>query len=66
MLFALPTYVATSGGNVTLKCASQVTYDRFILIKEDEKFSTVMPSWKTYPTLWGTIFTVGPVISNQK
>ncbi|XP_032751100.1 leukocyte immunoglobulin-like receptor subfamily B member 3 [Rattus rattus] len=65
-LSALPSYVVTSGRNVTLQCASQVVYDRFILMKEDEKFSTAMPSWKTYPVLWGAIFTLGPVTSNQR
>ncbi|XP_028630940.1 leukocyte immunoglobulin-like receptor subfamily B member 3 [Grammomys surdaster] len=65
-LSALPSYVVTSGGNVTLQCASQVTYDMFILLKEDEKFSTVVPSWQTYPTLWRALFTVGPVTSIQR
>ncbi|XP_063133344.1 leukocyte immunoglobulin-like receptor subfamily B member 3 isoform X8 [Rattus norvegicus] len=65
-LSALPSYVVTSGRNVTLQCASQVVYDRFILMKEDEKFSTAMPSWKIYPVLWGAIFTLGPVTSNQR
>lgn len=65
-LSALPSYVVTSGRNVTLQCASQVVYDRFILMKEDEKFSTAMPSWKTYPVLWGALFTIGPVTSNQR
>nr|XP_034348506.1 leukocyte immunoglobulin-like receptor subfamily A member 6 [Arvicanthis niloticus] len=65
-LSALPSYVVTSGGNVTLQCASQVTYDRFILMKEDEKFSTVVPSWHTYPALRQALFTVGPVTSNQR
>ncbi|XP_076783855.1 leukocyte immunoglobulin-like receptor subfamily A member 6 isoform X3 [Arvicanthis niloticus] len=66
MLSVLPSYVVTSGGNVTLQCASQVTYDRFILMKEDEKFSTVVPAWQTYPALWRALFTVGPVTSNQR
>ncbi|XP_076783860.1 leukocyte immunoglobulin-like receptor subfamily A member 6 isoform X2 [Arvicanthis niloticus] len=66
MLSVLPSYVVTSGGNVTLQCASQVTYDRFILMKEDEKFSTLVPSWQTYPAIWRALFTVGPVTSNQR
>ncbi|XP_076783852.1 paired immunoglobulin-like receptor B isoform X2 [Arvicanthis niloticus] len=65
-LSALPSYVVTSGENVTLQCASQVTYDRFILMKEDDKFSTVVPSWQTKPTVWGALFTVGPVTPNQR
>nr|XP_034349275.1 leukocyte immunoglobulin-like receptor subfamily B member 3 [Arvicanthis niloticus] len=65
-LSALPSYVVTSGGNVTLQCASQAPYNRFILMKEDEKFSTVVPSWQTYPALRRALFTVGPVTSNQR
>nr|XP_042125933.1 leukocyte immunoglobulin-like receptor subfamily B member 3 [Peromyscus maniculatus bairdii] len=65
-LSALSSPVVTSGGNVTFQCVSQKAYDRFILMKEDEKFSRPLPSQKIYPELFGAVFTVGPVTPNQR
>nr|XP_042125826.1 leukocyte immunoglobulin-like receptor subfamily A member 6 [Peromyscus maniculatus bairdii] len=65
-LSALSSPVVTSGGNVTFQCVSQKAYDRFILTKEDEKFSLALPSEKIYPEVFGAVFTVGPVTPNQR
>ncbi|XP_059109758.1 leukocyte immunoglobulin-like receptor subfamily A member 6 [Peromyscus eremicus] len=65
-LSALPSPVVSSGGNVTLQCVSQHPYNRFILMKEDEKFSQGLPSQKIHPELFGAVFTVGPVTPNQR
>ncbi|XP_042125934.2 leukocyte immunoglobulin-like receptor subfamily A member 6 isoform X1 [Peromyscus maniculatus bairdii] len=65
-LSAIPSPVVTAGENVTLKCMSQHPYDRFILMKEDEKFSPALPSQNIHPELYGALFTVGPVTPNQR
>uniref|UniRef100_A0A8C8UQL4 Ig-like domain-containing protein n=1 Tax=Peromyscus maniculatus bairdii TaxID=230844 RepID=A0A8C8UQL4_PERMB len=65
-LSALSSPVVTSGGNVTFQCVSQKAYYRFILMKEDEKFSRPLPSQKIHPKLFGAVFTVGPVTPNQR
>uniref|UniRef100_A0A8C8UIR5 Ig-like domain-containing protein n=1 Tax=Peromyscus maniculatus bairdii TaxID=230844 RepID=A0A8C8UIR5_PERMB len=64
-LSALSSPVVTSG-NVTFQCVSQKADDRFILKKEDEKFSRPLPSQKIHPELFGAVFTVGPVTPNQR
>ncbi|KAL6093039.1 hypothetical protein STEG23_031351, partial [Scotinomys teguina] len=56
----------TSGGNVTLQCASQDAYNRFILMKDDEKFSRPLTSQNIDSKLFGALFTVGPVAPNQR
>ncbi|XP_076424918.1 leukocyte immunoglobulin-like receptor subfamily A member 6 isoform X2 [Peromyscus maniculatus bairdii] len=65
-LSAISSPVVTSGGHVTLQCVSQRAYNRFILTKEDEKFSRPLPSQKIHPELFGAVFTVGPVTPNQR
>ncbi|OBS75510.1 hypothetical protein A6R68_18038, partial [Neotoma lepida] len=65
-LSALSSPVVTSGGNVTFQCVSQKAYNRFILMKEDEKFSGALPSQNIYSELFGALFTVGPVTPNQR
>ncbi|XP_036032263.1 leukocyte immunoglobulin-like receptor subfamily B member 3 [Onychomys torridus] len=65
-LSALPSPVVTAGGNVTLQCMSHHPYNRFILMKEDEKFSPALPSQNISSELFGAEFTVGPVTHNQR
>ncbi|XP_037058089.1 leukocyte immunoglobulin-like receptor subfamily A member 5 [Peromyscus leucopus] len=65
-LSAIPSPVVIGGGNVTLQCVSHHPYDRFILMKEDEKFSPALSSQNIHPELFGALFTVGPVTPNQR
>ncbi|XP_036032553.1 leukocyte immunoglobulin-like receptor subfamily A member 6 [Onychomys torridus] len=65
-LSALPNPVVTAGGSVTLQCMSHHLYNKFILMKEDEKFSPALPSQNISSELFGAEFTVGPVTSNQR
>ncbi|XP_051062964.1 leukocyte immunoglobulin-like receptor subfamily B member 3 isoform X2 [Phodopus roborovskii] len=66
-LSAISSPVVTSGGKVTLQCASQNPYNKFVLMKDDEKFSRRASSQKISHTgILGARFTVGPVITNQR
>ncbi|ERE47866.1 leukocyte immunoglobulin-like receptor subfamily B member 3-like protein, partial [Cricetulus griseus] len=61
-LSALPSPVVTSGGNVTLQCVSRVRYDKLILTKEDEKFSSSLDSQHiNYRGHYKVTFSMGPV-----
>ncbi|XP_051018205.1 leukocyte immunoglobulin-like receptor subfamily B member 3 isoform X2 [Acomys russatus] len=56
-LSALPRPVVTSGGSMSLLCVSQYQCDKFILTKEDEKFSSsvdvqYIPSTAQYQALF--------------
>nr|XP_034348645.1 leukocyte immunoglobulin-like receptor subfamily B member 3 isoform X1 [Arvicanthis niloticus] len=64
-LSVLPIPVVTVGGNMTLQCASQSHYDKFILTKEDQKFTSSLdtqhiPSSGQYQAL----FVMGPMTPN--
>ncbi|XP_076425073.1 paired immunoglobulin-like receptor B isoform X2 [Peromyscus maniculatus bairdii] len=65
-LSSLPSPVVTSGGDVTLQCSSQEEYNSFILVKEDQKFSSAMASQDTYTGIFQALFTVGPVTPQQR
>ncbi|MEJ1283916.1 hypothetical protein NN561_014894 [Cricetulus griseus] len=64
-LSALPSPLLTPGRNITLQCGSQQAYDRFILLKEDQKFSSAVSSQNIHDGLSGAHFRVGPVTHNQ-
>nr|XP_042126033.1 leukocyte immunoglobulin-like receptor subfamily B member 3-like [Peromyscus maniculatus bairdii] len=65
-LSAIPSPVVTGGGNVTLQCVSHHPYNRFILMKEDERFSLALSSQNIHPELFGALFTLGPLTPNQR
>ncbi|XP_027298512.2 leukocyte immunoglobulin-like receptor subfamily A member 6 isoform X1 [Cricetulus griseus] len=65
-LSAFPSPVVTPGWNVTLQCGSQQAYDRFILVKDDQKFSRPVSSQNIQHGLSRAHFRVGPVTPNQR
>ncbi|CAO2627323.1 Leukocyte immunoglobulin-like receptor subfamily B member 3 [Lemmus lemmus] len=65
-LSAVSSPVVNSGEYVTLQCVSQHAYNSFILMKDNKKLSTSVPSHDIYLNLTKTHFTVGPVTHNQR
>ncbi|KAL6091184.1 hypothetical protein STEG23_015434 [Scotinomys teguina] len=62
ILSALPGPVATTGGNMILHCVSFGAYDKLILSKEDEKFSTSLDSQYIHHNgQYQAMFSVGPM-----
>ncbi|XP_063122327.1 paired-Ig-like receptor A2 isoform X2 [Rattus norvegicus] len=64
-LSGLPSPVVPEGGNVTLHCTSHSNYDKFILTKEDQKFTSSLdaeyiPSTGQHQAL----FVMGPMTPN--
>ncbi|EGW09138.1 Leukocyte immunoglobulin-like receptor subfamily A member 1 [Cricetulus griseus] len=65
-LSALPSLVVTPAWNVTLQCRSQQAYDRFILMKDDQIFSSAASLKNIHHGLSGARFRVGPGTPNQR
>ncbi|KAK2089145.1 Leukocyte immunoglobulin-like receptor sub A member 3 [Saguinus oedipus] len=65
-LSALPSPVVTPGGSMTLRCGSQVAFDRFTLCKEGEDEHPPCSSQpRTRGSSWA-IFFVGPVSPSRR
>ncbi|XP_021079740.1 leukocyte immunoglobulin-like receptor subfamily A member 6 [Mesocricetus auratus] len=66
ILSSLPSPVVPSKSYRILQCSSQEKYDSFILMKEDQKFSSSMASKNTNTRLFHAQFPVGPVSHIQR
>ncbi|XP_051017785.1 leukocyte immunoglobulin-like receptor subfamily A member 6 [Acomys russatus] len=64
-LSALPSFSLNSGDYVTLQCDSKEAHDRFYLMKESWKVTTV-PSQRTTTGIFQAVFKVGPVTTNER
>eukprot|EP00072_Mus_musculus_P075762 XP_017177525.1 PREDICTED: paired-Ig-like receptor A1 isoform X2 [Mus musculus] len=60
-LSVLPSPVVTAGGNMTLHCASDFHYDKFILTKEDKKFTSSLDTEHISSSRqYRALFIIGP------
>ncbi|XP_029335096.1 leukocyte immunoglobulin-like receptor subfamily B member 3 [Mus caroli] len=60
-LSALPSPVVTAGRNMTLHCVSHSHYDKFILTKEDKKFSNSLDTvYISSSRQYQALFIIGP------
>lgn len=60
-LSVLPSPVVTAGGNMTLHCASDFHYDKFILTKEDKKFGNSLDTEHISSSRqYRALFIIGP------
>ncbi|EGW14576.1 Leukocyte immunoglobulin-like receptor subfamily A member 6 [Cricetulus griseus] len=65
-LAELPSPVVTSGENMTLQCVSQESYDKFILTKEDQKFSSSLTSQYINSTMqYQALFSIDHVTADH-
>ncbi|XP_070943949.1 leukocyte immunoglobulin-like receptor subfamily B member 1 isoform X8 [Macaca nemestrina] len=65
-LSALPSPVVASGGNVTLQCDSQVSYDSFFLCKEGDEHPQCLNSQPRTRGSSRAVFSVGPVSPSRR
>nr|WGO76411.1 leukocyte immunoglobulin-like receptor B1 [Rattus norvegicus] len=64
-LSGLPRPVVPEGGNVTLHCTSHSNYDKFILTKEDQKFTSSLDAeYISSTSQYQATFVIGPMTPN--